>query len=98
MASVPAASTQPALESDPSREATWSREAVISSETTRQAQMGKIFGYTKGLHATHLIDLGVKLRLFEQVARAPGGSTPDALAASLGLHPPDTQYRPPSAG
>jgi hypothetical protein len=42
----------------------WSREAVTSPPTTLQAQMGKVFGYLKGLHATHLINTGVKLGLF----------------------------------
>lgn len=66
----------------------WPCEAVTSPETTRQAQMGKLFGYLKGLHATHLIDLGVQLGLFRQLALAPGGLSPEALARAGGLHPP----------
>ena len=65
----------------------WSREAVTSPPTTLQAQMGKVFGYMKGLHATHLINIGVKLGLFARVAQSPGGLMPDALAAELKLDP-----------
>lgn len=69
------------------RSTTWAKESVRSPETTRLAQMGKIFGYTKGLHATHLIDLGVKLGLFGALAEAPAGLSPDSLASKRGLHP-----------
>jgi hypothetical protein len=48
-----------------SRGEAWGRELVTTPETTRPAQMAKIFGYLKGLHATHLIDLGGQLGLFE---------------------------------
>ena len=65
----------------------WSREAVTSPPTTLQAQMGKVFGYLKGLHATHLINIGVKLGLFARLAQSPSGLTPDALAAALHLDP-----------
>ena len=59
-------------------------EAVISPESSLQAQMGKIFGYLKGLHATHLINIGVKLGLFERLAQGP--ASPVDLAADLRLH------------
>jgi SAM-dependent methyltransferase len=72
----------------PSHAASWGREAVISPETTRQAQMGKIFGYLKGIHASHLIDLGVRLGLFDRLAAHPAGLSAEALAAQTGLHPP----------
>jgi hypothetical protein len=49
----------------------WSREAVMSPPTTRQAQMGKVFGDLKGLHATHLINTGVKLGLLARLAQSP---------------------------
>jgi hypothetical protein len=64
--------------------AAWAREAVTTPETTRQARLGRVFGDTTGLHATHLIDLGTRLGLFECLARASGGVTPDALAARAG--------------
>jgi len=70
------------------REAAWAKEAVSSPESPRVVQMNKVFGYIKGLHATHLMDIGTKLGLFTQLAGAPGGLTADALAAQLGLHPP----------
>src|SRR5262249_37527103 len=61
-------------------------EPVTTPETTRPAQMAKIFGYLKGLHATHLIDLGRKLGLFEELAAEPVGAWPEALAARPALH------------
>ena len=72
----------------PSRDDAWARETVSSPETTRQAQMGKIFGYLKGIHAANLIDIGVTLGLFEQLARHPEGMTAEALATATSLHPP----------
>ena len=62
------------------------QDAVLSPETDRTSQMGKVFGYLKGLHATHAIDLGVRLGLFERLAGGP--AVPDELAAGLGLHAP----------
>jgi hypothetical protein len=38
----------------------WSRDSVTSPEASLQAQMGKVFSYLKGLHATHLIYTGVR--------------------------------------
>ena len=49
--------------------------------------MGKIFGYTEGLHAVLLIDIGTKLGLFVRLAGAPSFLTSDKLASELGLHP-----------
>jgi cyclopropane fatty-acyl-phospholipid synthase-like methyltransferase len=74
-----------------SRDEAWASEAVASPETTRQAQMGKVFGYLKGLHATHLMDVGAKLGLFERLAANPDGLPPDRLAAETGLHPPSAR-------
>jgi SAM-dependent methyltransferase len=70
-----------------SREGAWAGEAVTTPETTRQAQMGKVFGYLKGLHATHLIEVGTRLGLFERLARDGAGTPPATLARSLRLHP-----------
>jgi SAM-dependent methyltransferase len=49
-------------------------------------QIAKVFGYLRGLHAAHYIDLGVRLGLFEALAAGPRSS--DALADELRLHPP----------
>src|SRR6478672_2729185 len=70
-----------------SREQAWASDAVDSPETTRQAQLGKVFGYLKGLHATHLMDLGARLGLFGRLATVPAGLRPEDLAADLGLNP-----------
>jgi hypothetical protein len=64
----------------------WAREPVTSPDTTLLAQMGQIFGFTKGLQATHLIDVGNSLGLFRQLAHTPAGLPPEALAATLGRH------------
>jgi len=57
----------------------------------RGAQMGKVFSYFKGLHATHLMDLGAKLGLFARLAQTPAGVPPAVLATDLRLHPPYVQ-------
>ncbi|MBI3967021.1 MAG: class I SAM-dependent methyltransferase [Chloroflexi bacterium] len=69
------------------RASAWEVEAVTSAATYRAAQMGKVFGYLKGLHATHLIDIGVKLGLFQHLANSPAGLPAQALAAALALDP-----------
>jgi SAM-dependent methyltransferase len=66
--------------------AAWATESVATPETTRVAQMGKIFGYTKGLHAVHLISVGVRLRLFHTLRDAQPGLTADSLASKHGLN------------
>jgi SAM-dependent methyltransferase len=63
----------------------WSVQAVASPETTRPAQMARIFGYLKGLHATYLLDLGVRLGLFQHLGQRPGGLHASDLAAACGL-------------
>jgi SAM-dependent methyltransferase len=68
------------------RELDWSSEAMTSPETTRAAQMNKVFGYLKGLHAAHLMDIGTRLELFGRLARS-NAMTPGALAAALRLDP-----------
>src|SRR5258708_978738 len=45
-----------------------------------------VFGYLRGLHATHYLDLGVRMGLFSALAKRPRSA--DALAKDLGLHPP----------
>ena len=63
----------------------WQREAVSSPATTRPAQMAKIFGYLKGLHATYLLELGVRLGLFERLGQTPAGLQAADLAAACAL-------------
>ena len=46
----------------------------------------RVFGYLRGLHATHYLDLGVRMGLFAALAERPRSA--DALAADLALHPP----------
>jgi SAM-dependent methyltransferase len=53
---------------------------------TRSEQIARVFGYLRGLHATHYLDLGVRMGLFRALAEKP--RRPDALAKALGLHPP----------
>jgi SAM-dependent methyltransferase len=48
--------------------------------------MNKVFGYLKGLHAAHLMDVGTRLELFGRLAQT-NGMTPGALATALGLNP-----------
>lgn len=68
------------------RRARWGGGDVISAEAPVPAQMSKIYGYLKGLHAAHAIDVGVKLGLFEALARSGGAATPEALAADRRLN------------
>jgi SAM-dependent methyltransferase len=67
------------------RSEAWSREAVASPDTTRPAQMAKIFGYLKGLHATHLLEIGIRMGLFQRLAETPAGLQAVDLAADRGL-------------
>jgi SAM-dependent methyltransferase len=67
------------------RSEAWRREAVISPATTRGAQMAKVFGYLNGLHASYLMELGVRLGLFARLAGTPAGRHPADLAADLEL-------------
>jgi SAM-dependent methyltransferase len=46
----------------------------------------RVFGYLRGLHATHYLDLGVRMGLFSALAKKPRAA--DELARELGLHPP----------
>jgi SAM-dependent methyltransferase len=66
----------------------WANEAVTTPDTTRPGQMAKIFGYMKGLHATHLMDIGREMGLFERLAAKPEGMRPEILAGESELHPP----------
>ncbi len=46
----------------------------------------RIFGYLRGLHATHYLDLGIRMGLFSALANEPRSA--EALAQDLGLHAP----------
>lgn len=47
-----------------------------------------VFGHLTGFLGTHLINLGLELGLFEALNAAEDGADADALAGTLGLHPP----------
>lgn len=49
-------------------------------------QAAKVFAWRRGFNATWLIDLGIKLKLFADLAAHPA-SSPAAIAARLGLKP-----------
>ncbi|KAA3628407.1 MAG: class I SAM-dependent methyltransferase [Proteobacteria bacterium] len=50
-------------------------------------QVARIFEWRRGFNAMHLIDLGVRLGLFQALAETPDASA-DAIAERLGLHAP----------
>jgi SAM-dependent methyltransferase len=52
-------------------------------------QTARIFGYLRGLHATHFLEVGTRLGLFRALAEGP--RTALELAAALGLHEPYVQ-------
>jgi SAM-dependent methyltransferase len=54
--------------------------------STTGAAAARVFGYLRGLHATHYLDLGVRGGLFAELAARP--RTARELAEALGLHPP----------
>jgi SAM-dependent methyltransferase len=58
-----------------------------SPAITADEQVARIFAWRRGFNAMHLIDLGVRLGLFESLAESPG-ATAGALAIRLGLHAP----------
>lgn len=54
---------------------------------TPESQTARIFEWRRGFNTIHLLDLGVKLGLFQALRQKPGAH-PDELAATLGLHAP----------
>jgi Methyltransferase domain len=58
-----------------------------AADVSLPTQIAKVFGYLTGLHATHLMAVGIGLGLFRRLARTPA-PTPDELAADLELHAP----------
>jgi SAM-dependent methyltransferase len=73
------------------RGAGWFTGEVQSEPAPTAARMGQIFGFARGLHAIHLVDMGVKLGLFEALERTSGGLADAELAGELGLQPRYTQ-------
>jgi SAM-dependent methyltransferase len=71
----------------PARGRSWAGQKVTTPDTTRAAQGIKVLNYVRGIHASHLIDLGVKLGLFEALTKSPDGMDPGVLAAQLKLYP-----------
>jgi ubiquinone/menaquinone biosynthesis C-methylase UbiE len=57
-------------------------------EVSSGSQMAKIRNFERGFIATHLINLGSKLNLFEKLNTGKEGTAPQDLAASLSLHEP----------
>jgi ubiquinone/menaquinone biosynthesis C-methylase UbiE len=57
-------------------------------EASSKSQMARIRNFEKGFMATHLINLGAKLGLFEALNEANEGMTVPDLASKLGLHEP----------
>ena len=57
-------------------------------EISAKAQMAKVREFEKGFMATHLINLGAKLGIFEALNENRNGLTVPVLAAKLGIHEP----------
>lgn len=70
----------------PRRQA-WPAGTVTSAEASLPDQMARIYGFLKGMHAAHLIDLGVVVGLFDALTDLEGAATPDQLAEAAGIHP-----------
>jgi ubiquinone/menaquinone biosynthesis C-methylase UbiE len=60
----------------------------MMDEISPKTQMLKIRNFEKGFMATHLINLGAKLGIFEALNENKEGLTVPILAAKLGLHAP----------
>lgn len=60
---------------------------TLESNLTADAQTARIFEWRRGFNTIYLLDLGVKLGLFQALRQKPA-STGAELAASLGLHAP----------
>jgi ubiquinone/menaquinone biosynthesis C-methylase UbiE len=57
-------------------------------EISAKAQMAKVREFEKGFMATHLINLGAKLGIFEALHENKEGLTVPVLSAKLGIHEP----------
>jgi len=56
-------------------------------DITADSQVARVFEWRRGFNTIHLIDLGIRVGLFKALVEAPG-SSPEQLAAKLGLHAP----------
>lgn len=65
----------------------WGGGQTSSADAPLREQMGKIYGYLKGLHAAHVIDLGVRLGLFQALTKAGGQAEARSVADATRLHP-----------
>ena len=66
---------------------TSTKAGEAGAEITAETQVAKIFEWRRGFNAMHLIDIGVRLGLFEAIAEQPN-ATPAHIAGALGLHQP----------
>jgi len=57
-------------------------------EFSAKSQMSKIRNFEKGFMATHLINLGARLGIFEALNEKKDGLTVPVLASKLGIHEP----------
>lgn len=57
------------------------------AEITADSQVARIFAWRRGFNAMHLIDLGIRLGLFQAFAESPN-ATAESVANRLGLHAP----------
>ncbi|HBF43228.1 MAG TPA: hypothetical protein DDW42_06275, partial [Desulfobacteraceae bacterium] len=64
------------------------QKRVIMEEISAKTQMAKIRNFEKGFIATHLVNLGAKLGIFEALNENKDGLTLPVLAAKLGVHEP----------
>jgi SAM-dependent methyltransferase len=62
-------------------------DGPTAGEPTADSQVAKIFEWRRGFNAMHLIDIGVRLGLFQAFTNHPG-STGAEIAEALGLHAP----------
>jgi ubiquinone/menaquinone biosynthesis C-methylase UbiE len=60
-------------------------------EVTAKSQLSKIREYEKGFFATHLINIGAKLGIFDALFKDKDGLTTPDLASALGLDPAYTK-------
>lgn len=58
------------------------------AELSAKSQMAKVREFEKGFMATHLINLGAKLGIFQALNENKSGLTVPVLAAKLGVHEP----------
>lgn len=55
------------------------------NQPSLQQQLSRLWGFVDGATALHLVNIGLELNLFAQIAQTPAGITAAQLAAALGL-------------